>query len=160
MVVRCRSSSINYALSSRAINQIEASKRIAVEEVICAQVFFDAEEAARIDTENRALHDNEDETRMKAETVEHENAADAALKEAVTLAAKLGADYRDGEEMGSSRNEEYFANINIKTGSFSTMRLFCLFYDPKTTFLPAFSITGIMPVALFTPPLSDLIDIS
>lgn len=41
-----------------------------MEEAICAQILFDAEEAARVDTEYRALHDNEDETRMQAETVE------------------------------------------------------------------------------------------
>jgi len=50
----------NGPLSSRAINQIETSERIATEEAVRAQALLDAEEAARIDTENRALHENED----------------------------------------------------------------------------------------------------
>lgn len=61
--------------------------------------------------------------------------------------------------MGSSRNEEYFTNSNIKTGSFSTMQLFCLLYDTETALFPAFLITGIMPVWCTFHP-TDLIDVS
>ncbi len=96
---------------------------------------------------------------MKAETVEHLDAADATLEQAAALAVKLGADYLIETE-NSSRSEEYFVNIKIKAGSFLGMQLLCLLYDPETALFSAFSITGITPVAFFTSSLSDLVDTS